>query len=240
MTDGMLTVAKGSRYRQHDRGVPECRDETMAMRAPYLCTTCIIVSAASGQTTKTIIQDDEATRKAGLPGAPRSITIGTKSPNQRCRCAVFRCISATRPAVAVVAPLASRPRNHRWVGGSDSLRWGRTRQGGRIDASGFRVCIEMGEDPSDHRRTLDAGNEPHGHAAGPAGPHMDPPENWVRASGFRAPAAAATHPSPLTDRLGSRLCENPRNLSPSGTAPHLALRKAPLTRSSRHSGSISP
>ena len=57
--------------------------------------------------------------------------------------------------------------------------------------------------------------------------------------GVAAPHSAAD-PNRRTPaaRLGSRPCENPMNLGPSGTAPHQILRMAPLARFSRHFDSI--
>jgi len=58
------------------------------------------------------------------------------------------------------------------------------------------------------------------------------------AAGFRVSGLGRALPTAVSCR--PRLCENPMNLSPSGTAPHYVLGKAPLARSSHHSGSIQP
>ena len=76
---------------------------------------------------------------------------------------------------------------------------------------------------------------------GEAAVNSQPPGEWRAAS--IAVKFISNRPSLATSRRvpsRSRLCENPRNLGPSGTAPHQVLRIAPLASSSRHFDSISP
>jgi hypothetical protein len=89
-----------------------------------------------------------------------------------------------------------------------------SQQGGRIRAPSFRASASRWvEDLFDHRRILDAGNDPHGSTAGPARPHIEI-ENWFRTSGLRP--APATPPSPLTARSGRGSEATPLPFSGSG------------------------